>query len=120
VRGSRDDGYVPFVPRAVEERLAAFGDRSVTLGTHRRELGMQAFEPLERPHPWHPRVKPTYAVQCSNELITSLARASSVGGMARPRALAVIRLLTRSNLVGCSTGMSAGFAPRITGRSRYP
>src|SRR5215468_9876491 len=44
--------------------------------------------------------------------ITSSARASSVGGMVRPSALAVIRLMTRSNLVGCSTGRSAGFAPR--------
>src|SRR5215468_5840693 len=42
--------------------------------------------------------------------ITSSARASSVGGMVRPSALAVIRLMTRSNLVGCSTGKSAGFA----------
>jgi hypothetical protein len=29
----------------------------------------------------------------------------------RPSALAVLRLMTRSNLVGCSTGSSAGFAP---------
>src|SRR5215831_4518950 len=44
--------------------------------------------------------------------ITSSARASSDGGTARPRAFAVVRLMTRSNLVGCSTGMSPGFAPR--------
>ena len=44
--------------------------------------------------------------------ITSSARASSVGGTVRPSTLAVIRLTTRSNLVGCSTGRSAGFAPR--------
>ena len=44
--------------------------------------------------------------------ITSSARASSVGGISRPSAFAVIRLMTRSNLVGCSTGRSAGFAPR--------
>ena len=44
--------------------------------------------------------------------ITSSARASSVGGMSRPSALAVLRLMTSSNLVGCSTGKSAGFAPR--------
>src|SRR5262249_53192113 len=44
--------------------------------------------------------------------ITSSARASSVGGGSRPSAVAVVRLITRSNLVGCSTGMSAGFAPR--------
>src|SRR5262249_26534155 len=44
--------------------------------------------------------------------ITSSASASSVGGMVRPSALAVLRLMTSSNLVTCSTGMSAGFAPR--------
>src|SRR5207247_25177 len=39
------------------------------------------------------------------------ARATSDGGIVRPRALAVLRLTTRSNLVGCSTGKSAGLAP---------
>ena len=29
----------------------------------------------------------------------------------RPSALAVLRLITSSNVVGCSTGMSAGFFP---------
>src|SRR5262249_48683539 len=29
-----------------------------------------------------------------------------------PMAFAVVRLMTKSNLVGCSTGISAGFAPR--------
>src|SRR5262249_45585340 len=43
--------------------------------------------------------------------ITSSARASSVGGTVRPSAPAVLRLMTSSILVGCSTGMSAGFAP---------
>ena len=36
----------------------------------------------------------------------------SVGGTSRPSAFATIRLTTRSNLAGCSTGRSAGFAPR--------
>src|SRR6185369_8549797 len=44
--------------------------------------------------------------------ITSSARSSSVGGTSRPSALAVVRLMTRSNLVGCSTGRSPGLAPR--------
>src|SRR5262245_48712429 len=43
--------------------------------------------------------------------ITSSARASSVGGTSMPSALAVLRLITSSYLVGCSTGMSAGFVP---------
>ena len=39
----------------------------------------------------------------------------------RPSALAVLRLMTSSNLVGCSTGRSAGFAPlRILRRSARP
>src|SRR6478752_6797702 len=43
--------------------------------------------------------------------ITSSARARSVGGISRPSALAVLRLMTSSNLVACSTGRSLGFAP---------
>ena len=43
--------------------------------------------------------------------ITSSARASSMGEMVRPSALAVLRFSTSSNLVGCWMGRSAGFAP---------
>ncbi len=43
--------------------------------------------------------------------ITSSARFSSDGGIVRPRAFAVFRLMTSSNFVGCSTGRSAGFVP---------
>jgi hypothetical protein len=43
--------------------------------------------------------------------ITSSARPSSVGGISRPSALAVLRLITSSKWVGCSTGRSAGRAP---------
>src|SRR5262249_2589331 len=43
--------------------------------------------------------------------ITSSARASNVGGPARPRAFAVFRLITSSYLVGACTGRSAGLAP---------
>src|SRR6516165_1669346 len=43
--------------------------------------------------------------------ITSSARASKVGGSSKPKALAVFRLTTNSNLVPCCTGRSAGFAP---------
>src|ERR1700687_4809520 len=38
------------------------------------------------------------------------ARASSVGGISMPSALAVGRLITNSNLVDCTTGKSAGLA----------
>jgi hypothetical protein len=43
--------------------------------------------------------------------ITSSASASSFAGMSRPSTFAVLRLMTSSNFVGCSTGRSAGFAP---------
>src|SRR5262249_8677977 len=43
--------------------------------------------------------------------ITSSARASSVGGTSRPSALAVLRLITNSYLVGACTGRSPGFSP---------
>jgi hypothetical protein len=43
--------------------------------------------------------------------ITSSALASSVCGTSRPSALAVLRLITRSYLVGACTGRSAGFSP---------
>jgi hypothetical protein len=43
--------------------------------------------------------------------ITSSARASNLSGMVSPSVFAVARLITSSNLVGCSTGRSAGFAP---------
>jgi hypothetical protein len=43
--------------------------------------------------------------------ITSSAMESSPGGTSMPSARAVLRLMTNSNLVDCSTGRSAGFAP---------
>ena len=43
--------------------------------------------------------------------ITSSATASTLGGMVRPNVLAVVWLITISNLVGCVTGRSAGFSP---------
>jgi hypothetical protein len=43
--------------------------------------------------------------------ITSSARSSSDCGIVRPSALAVLRLITNSNFVACSTGRSAGLAP---------
>src|SRR5215469_14123550 len=43
--------------------------------------------------------------------ITSSASASSLSGTWRLSALAVLRLITSSNLVDCMTGRSAGFSP---------
>src|SRR5713101_5654080 len=43
--------------------------------------------------------------------ISSSARISNVCGMVSPSAFAVLRLITSSNFVGCSTGSSAGLEP---------
>ena len=43
--------------------------------------------------------------------MTWSARRSNVCGIVIPSAFAVFMLITSSNLVGCSTGRSAGLAP---------
>ena len=43
--------------------------------------------------------------------MTSSASASKLGAIVRPRAFAVLRLITSSYLVGVCTGRSAGFSP---------
>src|SRR5215467_9735939 len=47
-----------------------------------------------------------------NHSIISVTRTKNDSGMVKPSAFAVVLLKTRSNLIGCSTGMSAGFEPR--------
>ena len=43
--------------------------------------------------------------------MTLSARASTLGGIVKSIRLAAFKLITNSNLVGCSTGSSAGFVP---------
>ena len=71
---------------------------------------------LGRLRPCRERPRRGRAAQQGDELasphsITSSARASSIGGTSRPSALAVFKLITNSNFVGCCTGRSAGLAP---------
>src|SRR5262249_9687694 len=49
--------------------------------------------------------------RCVTHSITSSARASTVAGISRPSAFAVLRLTTSSYLVGACTGKSDGFSP---------
>ena len=73
-----------------------------------------AHEPLNLPLDCeHAHVSRSFALRHS---ITSSARASSDCGTVRPSALAVLRLMTSSNLVGCCTGRSAGLAINRTQR----
>ena len=78
---------------ALAERAGPFG----------QVLGIDVSEPMlaraaERPRSRTAEQRDELAASHS---ITSSARASSVGGMVRPSALAVLRLMTSSNLVGC-------------------
>src|SRR5262245_59725713 len=65
------------------------------------DLPRERFSPVAR---HEPSGRPTYS-------ITSSVRTSRIGGIERPSALAVFRLITSSNLFGCSTGKSEGLAP---------
>ena len=44
--------------------------------------------------------------------ITSSARAITVGGISRPIAFAVFKLITNSNVTGCAIRRSSGLVPR--------
>ena len=44
--------------------------------------------------------------------ITSSAVICAIKGTVRPRAFALLRLITKSNVVDCVTGKSASFAPQ--------
>jgi len=58
-----------------------------------------------------PKANSSAPRQKSRYSITSSASASSLSGICRSNALAVLRLMTRSNLVGCKTGKSPGRSP---------
>jgi hypothetical protein len=62
--------------------------------------------PIRRPEQVQEHARPKLRYS-----ITSSARASTLGGIWSPSALAVFRLSTSSNLVGRMTGRSAGFSP---------
>src|SRR5262249_59934321 len=87
----RVEALMPFI---VARPVVSLLRRSV----HTKKQGSCAAEQRDELAPFHS--------------ITSSARASSVGGMASRIAFAVTELTTRSNLVGCSTGISPAFAPR--------
>src|SRR5262249_45717445 len=71
---------------------------------HRRLLRARGERPRRRPDEQRGELAPPHS-------ITSSASASSAGGIARPSAFAVLRLMISSNLVGAITGRSAGFSP---------
>jgi hypothetical protein len=104
--------------------LATHG-RSIQLGHSRRDrlratIGPRPLRP-ESDHSRHESEMARWALR-RHQLtysITSSAVASSDEGTVRPSALAALRLITSSNLVGCWIGRLAGFSP-LRMRSTYP
>src|SRR5262249_48819957 len=90
-------GHVTVTQRRVEGVLGFF-----TCGFHLRMTGVR---------PRRSRAAEQRDEFAARHSITSSARASKIGGRSKPKALAVFRLTTNSNLVPCRTGRSAGFAP---------
>jgi hypothetical protein len=82
-----------------------------------RRSGMSAMPPIPTElmrHNKTSRGAMTGLMHCSKEhrhSIVSSARSRSEVGIVMPSALAVLRLITNSNLVGCITGRSAGLSP---------
>jgi hypothetical protein len=72
---------------------------------------------LESGHSWTPSQCPSWAKSRQNctgvHSTTSSALANNVPGIATPSTFAVFRLMTNSNRVGCSIGISSGLVPRI-------
>src|SRR5262249_25688703 len=72
---------------------------------HRRLLRARRERPRSRAPEQRDELAPVHS-------ITSSARSNIDVGIVTPIALAVWRFTTSSNAVGCSTGKSAGLAPR--------
>src|SRR5262249_4940122 len=71
---------------------------------HRRLLCSRRERPRRRAAQQRDKLAPSHS-------ITSSASVSRLSGMVSPSALAVLMLMTKLNLVGCSTGKSLGFSP---------
>src|SRR6266403_44846 len=97
-------------PGGPEIRLPLFPRKRTQVGHPAMSVSCQYQKsPVYRSTRHHDRGGATPEAQ--NYSITSLALASNVGGICTPSAFAVLRLMTSSIIVGCSTGRSAGFAP---------
>ena len=98
----------PRQPAAQRERAGRFilGDRPGRL------VPSAAQDAANQQRQTRPRQKERKRSTPVHYSMTWSARSSSDGGIVRPSALAVLRLIVRSYRVGCSTGNSDAFAPR--------
>jgi len=126
----RQPAVLTFAPAEIDRNVLTFdipgifqtGPEGAHQAHAQRIAGRCAIEPSDHRHDRllrarHKRQCRRRAAEQRDELaafhsIISSARSRSDGGTSTPIALAVLRLITNSNFVGCSTGMSAGFVPR--------
>jgi len=92
-----------FLTFALCYRLTRGGNQESVM---RDALRVRGVTPSTGSNGWIAEVRRT-----SRYSMTLSARLSRVGGTSSPSAVAVRRLMTSSNLSGCSTGMSAGLTP---------
>src|SRR5262249_20840155 len=110
----------PFYPPEIRQELFNAHDRRLVraiLTAHHQHAHSSRLRRLLRARRERPRSSRT--AEQSDELaalhsITSSAATSSLSGTVRPSILAVETLMTSSNLLDCTTGRSAGFAPLRT------
>ena len=88
---------------------ANLAERRLHLPVDYIDLLRQAFRHVRRRHQFDIEA---IVKRCLVYSITLSERTRNVSGIVSPSAFAVVRLMTKSNLVGCSTGMSAGLVPR--------
>src|SRR5262249_1691051 len=108
------DGPARFLQTLQECREAGLSLRIFPGEIHQHPDAPHALAPLrarrERPRGRRP-AEQRDELAAFHHSITSSAAACSVSGTVRPSALAVLRLITSSKVVGCSTGSSDGLAP---------
>jgi hypothetical protein len=91
-----------------ERRIGAV--RNISALPLRADVGADIVEPPVSVITGREQLQQTNVRQCGYS-ITSSASESRLSEILMPSAFAVLRLITVSNLVGCRTGRSAGFAP---------
>src|SRR5262249_42760041 len=89
---------LPLLPSALRQDAQAIGAAGLLRARRQRPADCCAAEQRDE-------------LAAPHHSITSSARASKAGGISMPSTLAVARLMTKSNLVGCITGRSDGLAP---------
>jgi hypothetical protein len=103
-----DAGHTAFQGVSLRSHLITRSARASTFGGIHRILDFRWFD-FAHHRFWIS--KSPYSSRFTPYRITWSALANTLGGIVTPICLAVFRLITSSNLVGCSTGKSAGLAP---------